>query len=119
MEKLQQYIFSNQFPYVYGALETLYVVVKSFEFVPPKNPKRNYLNDVVGTLFPILLKLFQNLVQLNSVEAANMMRFITKIFWTVIYVILHLFFKNILTIKIFFKKLVWNASLFTCRCQLF
>ncbi|XP_078156294.1 importin beta-like SAD2 [Carex rostrata] len=70
---------------IFGALFVLRILTRKYEF--KSDEERVPLYMVVEETFPRLLNIFNNLVQLPnpSIEAADLMKLICKIFWSSIY----------------------------------
>eukprot|EP01041_Mallomonas_annulata_P011336 gene11336-23725_t len=65
---------------MYNSLIALRKIVKRYEY--KSNEKRQPLNDMVEISFPILQNLLTHIVDNNSIEAAQVIRMILKIFWS-------------------------------------
>lgn len=65
---------------VYNSLFALRKLVKRYEF--KQKEKRAPLNHMVQTCFPLLEHLMQQVLQNNSLEAAQIMRMCLKTFWS-------------------------------------
>ncbi|KAJ4755971.1 Importin beta-like SAD2 [Rhynchospora pubera] len=70
---------------IFGALFVLRILTRKYEF--KSDEERVPLHMVVEETFPRLLNIFNNLVQLPnpSIEVADLMKLICKIFWSSIY----------------------------------
>ncbi|KAL8487473.1 hypothetical protein ACS0TY_023515 [Phlomoides rotata] len=70
---------------VYGALFVLRILSRKYEF--KTDEERTPVNHVVEETFPHLLNIFSRLVQIAnpSVEVADLIKLICKIFWSCIY----------------------------------
>ncbi|KAJ3697379.1 hypothetical protein LUZ61_001084 [Rhynchospora tenuis] len=70
---------------IFGALYVLRILTRKYEF--KSDEERVPLHMVVEETFPRLLNIFNNLVQLPnpSIEVADLMKLICKIFWSSIY----------------------------------
>lgn len=63
-----------------GALEVLHVIVGKYEYIPAGKKRRQPLQAVVEATFPIVLQLFQNLGNVQTVESHRMQHVIIRIF---------------------------------------
>ncbi|KAL8105776.1 importin beta-like SAD2 [Apium graveolens] len=70
---------------VYGALFVLRLLSRKYEF--KSDEERTPVYQIVEETFPHLLNIFNRLVQINnpSIEVADLMKLICKIFWSSIY----------------------------------
>jgi hypothetical protein len=75
-----------QKPQVYGALFVLRILSSKYEFKSDED--RAPIHRVVEETFPHLLNIFNNLVHVEnpSLEVADHIKLICKIFWSCIYV---------------------------------
>ncbi|TYK24814.1 importin beta-like SAD2 [Cucumis melo var. makuwa] len=70
---------------VYGALFVLRILARKYEF--KSDDDRTPVYRIVDETFPLLLNIFSRLVQIGdpSLEVAELIKFICKIFWSSIY----------------------------------
>ena len=65
---------------IYNALLGLRKVVKRYEYKPRE--ERQILNEILRISFPVLQQLMSRIIELNQIEAAEIMRVCFKIFWS-------------------------------------
>ncbi len=66
---------------VLNSLKVLRKMVKKFEYKRQEDG-REPLNVMVGRTFPVLLELMNNLLTLDNEEAANVLHWILKVYWS-------------------------------------
>ncbi|XP_013636999.1 PREDICTED: importin beta-like SAD2 [Brassica oleracea var. oleracea] len=78
-----KYNFQNQ--QIYGALFVLRILSRKYEF--KSDEERTPVSRIVEETFPVLLTIFNGLIQIEnpSLEIAEFMKLICKIFWSSIY----------------------------------
>ncbi|CAN8315578.1 unnamed protein product [Cochlearia groenlandica] len=78
-----KYNLQNQ--QIYGALFVLRILTRKYEYKSDK--ERTPVSHIVDETFPVLLSIFNGLIQIAnpSLEIAELMKLICKIFWSSIY----------------------------------
>jgi len=82
--KIMSYLTSKDYNLMLGALESLRLVVKKYEYTPPGKGRRKPLQTLIQNTFPVLIQLFNALQTMDSIESAQMQLLLTKIFWSAV-----------------------------------
>jgi len=80
----------NDLNRVHNALVITRKIVKLYQFSRRDNTKeRKCLNLLIAHTFPVVKKIFQNLINSNEIAAALMMKLCVKIYWSAMQLALH------------------------------
>ncbi|KAL6058791.1 putative importin-7 [Balamuthia mandrillaris] len=83
LPKILEYIRSQERNALFGALFTLRILCKKYEFKPAEGGLREPLYHIVEEVFPILLPLFEALSKAEfTMEIVALQKLICKIFWS-------------------------------------
>eukprot|EP01087_Luapelamoeba_hula_P007288 TRINITY_DN1779_c0_g1_i1.p1 TRINITY_DN1779_c0_g1~~TRINITY_DN1779_c0_g1_i1.p1 ORF type:complete len:1013 (+),score=139.46 TRINITY_DN1779_c0_g1_i1:120-3158(+) len=79
--KIQNYLVSQDLAIVHGSLTALYLLIKKYSHKPSEGGLREPLYNVVNATFATVLSIFQNAAQHNTIDAIEIQKLVSKIFW--------------------------------------
>eukprot|EP01114_Cavostelium_apophysatum_P020202 TRINITY_DN6708_c0_g1_i2.p1 TRINITY_DN6708_c0_g1~~TRINITY_DN6708_c0_g1_i2.p1 ORF type:complete len:1041 (+),score=319.24 TRINITY_DN6708_c0_g1_i2:133-3255(+) len=86
LPKITAYLNSKDLRFMTGALEALRRTIRKYEYMPTKkknsSKKRLPLFQLVDSIFPLLIQIFQAAAALNTLESAEMQFLLVRIFWS-------------------------------------